>query len=157
MHRIPPRCLLLALSNDILGADGAGFLAARLLREEFQETVDIVEATATGLVLLDLLESYDQVLLLNAIFTGSTPPGTVLELCRDDFQKAAAPSTHPLGLLETLRQAESLGLEFPRDLRILALEVENPFEFREGIGPATQKALPGYVDRARRVLRGWTA
>jgi len=155
MHRMLPRCLLLALGNDILGNDGAGFTAARLLRKEFQETVDIVEASGAGLVLLELLESYDQVLLLDAIFTGSAPPGTVLEFCRDDFQKAAAPSGHYVGLLEVLRQAESLGLGFPRELCILALEVENPFEFHEGIGPATQKALPGYVDRARQVLQGW--
>jgi hydrogenase maturation protease len=155
MHRIAPRCLLLALGNDILGNDGAGFTAARLLREEFQETVDIVEAFGAGLVLLELLESYDRVLLLEAIFTGSTKPGTVLEVCQDDFKKAATPAAHYMGLLEVLRQADSLGLKFPRDLRILALEVENPFEFHEGIGPATQKALPGYVDRARQVLHGW--
>jgi hydrogenase maturation protease len=155
MHRMTPRCLLLALGNDILGNDGAGFIAARLLREEFQETVDIVEAPGAGLVLLKLLESYDQILLLDAIFSGSAPPGTVLEFCRDDFQKAAAPGAHYAGLLEVLRQAESLGLEFPRELCLLVLEVENPFEFNEGIGPATQKALPGYVDRARQVLQGW--
>jgi hydrogenase maturation protease len=145
----------MALGNDILGDAGIGFTAARLLREEFQESVDIVEASGAGLVLLELLESYDQVLLLDAIFTGSTPPGTVLEFCRDDFQKAGVPAAHYLGLPEVLRQAENLGLEFPRELRILALEVENPFEFHEGIGPATQKALPGYVDRARQVLRDW--
>jgi hydrogenase maturation protease len=155
MHRMAPRCLLLALGNDILGNDGVGFTAARLLREEFQETVDIVEGSGAGLVLLELLDSYDRVLLLEAIFSGSAPPGTVLEFCRDDFQKAAAPAAHYVGLLELLRQAGSLGLKFPRDLRILALEVENPFEFHEGIGPATQEALPGYVDRARQVLQGW--
>jgi hydrogenase maturation protease len=155
MHRMPPRCLLLAIGNDILGNDGAGFTAARLLREEFQESVDIVEATGAGLVLLELLESYDQVLLLDEIFTGSAPPGTVLEFSRDDFQKAAAPSAQSVGLLEVLRQAENLGLKFPRELRILALEVENPFEFRKGIGPAPPKALAGYMDRARQVLQGW--
>ena len=156
MHGMAPRCLLLALGNDILGKDGAGFTAARLLREEFQETVDIVEAPEARLVLLELLESYDQVLLLDAIFSGSAPAGTVLEFCRDDFQKGAAPSAHYVGLPEVLRQAESLGMAFPRELRILVLEVENPFEFQEGIGPATQKALPDYVDRARQVLQDWT-
>jgi hydrogenase maturation protease len=156
MHGMAPRCLLLALGNDILGNDGAGFTAARLLREEFQETVDIVEAPEARLVLLELLESYDQVLLLDAIFSGSAPAGTVLEFCRDDFQKGAAPSAHYVGLPEVLRQAESLGMAFPRELRILVLEVENPFEFQEGIGPATQKALPDYVDRARQVLQDWT-
>ncbi len=151
------RCLLLALGNDILKDDGVGLAAARLLRSEFKGAVDIVEAPGTGLALLELLAGYDRALLLDAIFTGNAPPGTVLEFCREDFRKAAAPSGHYVGLPEVLRQAESLGLEFPRELRILALEVGNPFESRLGMSPATRGALPGYVDRARQVLRDWMA
>ncbi len=150
------RCLLLALGNDILKDDGVGIVAAGLLRSEFKEAVDIVDAPGTGLALLELLAGYDRALLLDAIFTGNAPPGTVLEFCREDFRKAAAPAALYVGLPEVLRQAESLGLEFPRELRILALEVENPFESHGGMSPATQEALPGYVDRARQVLKGWT-
>ncbi len=153
---MPKRCLLLALGNDILKDDGIGMIAAGLLRSEFKEAVDIVEAPETGFALLELLAGYDQALLLNAIFTGSAPPGTVLEFCREDFQKAAAPAALYVGLPEILRQAESLGLEFPRELRILALEVQNPFESHGGISPAAREALPGYVDRARQVLKSWT-
>jgi hydrogenase maturation protease len=149
------RCLLLALENDILKDDGIGTVAAHLLRSEFKSAVDIVEAPGTGLALLELLAGYDRALLLDAIFTGSAPPGTVLEFSREDFQKAAAPAALYVGLPEVLRQAESLGLEFPRELRILALEVENPFESHGGMSPATRKALPGYVDRARQVLKSW--
>ena len=152
---MPKRCLLLALGNDILKDDRAGMVAAGLLRSEFKEAVDIVEAPGTGLALLELLAGYDRVLLLDAIFTGSAPPGTVLEFCREDFQKAAAPSALYVGLPEILRQAESLGLEFPQELRILALEVENPFELHTGMSPLTRGALPAYVARARQVLQGW--
>jgi hydrogenase maturation protease len=155
MNRMPRRCLLLALGKDILRDDGVGIAAARLLREEFQEAVDIVEAAGAGLALLEILEGYDRVLLLDAIFTGYAAPGTILEFCREDFQKAAAPSTHYAGLPEVLRQAGSLGVEFPQELRLLALEVENPFEFHAGMSPFTRGALPGYVDRARQVLQDW--
>jgi hydrogenase maturation protease len=155
MHRMPRRCLLLALGNDILQDDGVGLTAARLLRDEFQKSVDIVEAPGAGLALLELLEGYDRALLLDAIFTGYAPPGTVLEFSRDDFQKAAAPSAHYVGLPEVLRQAERLGIVFPQELRILALEVASPFESHAGMSPSTRGALPGYVDRARQVLQGW--
>jgi hydrogenase maturation protease len=101
----PKRCLLLALGNDILKDDGVGRAAAGLLRSEFKEAVDIVEAPGTGLALLELLAGYDRALLLDTIFTGSAPPGTVLEFCREDFQKAAAPSALYVGLPEVLRQA----------------------------------------------------
>jgi hydrogenase maturation protease len=156
MDRTPPRCLLLALGNGIFTDDGVGLAAASLLRSEFKGTVDIVEAAKTGLALLELLAGYDRALLLEAIFTGNAPPGTVLEFSREDFQQASTPSAHYAGLPEILRQAESLGLEFPRELRVLALVVENPLELHAGMGPTTRSALPGYVDRARRVLKGWT-
>ncbi len=153
---MPKRCLLLALGNDILKDDGIGTVSAGLLRAEFKEAVDIVEAPGTGLALLELLAGYDRALLLDAIFTGSAPPGTTLEFCREDFQKATAPGALYVGLPEVLRQAESLGLEFPRELRILALEVENPFESQGPMSPAARKALLRYVDRARQVLKNWT-
>ena len=153
---MPKRCLLLALGNVILKDDGVGLVAAGLVRSEFKGAVDIVEAPGAGLALLELLAGYDRALLLDAIFTGNALPGTVLEFCREDFQKAAAPLALYVGLPEILRQAESLGLEFPRELRILALEVENPFELHTGMSPSTRGALPGYVARARQVLQGWT-
>jgi hydrogenase maturation protease len=155
MNRLTQRGLLLALGHDILRDDGVGIAAARLLREEFQETVDIVEAAGTGLALLEILEGYDRVLILDAIFTGYVAPGAILEFCREDFLKAAAPATHYAGLPEVLRQAGILGVEFPQELRLLALEVENPFEFHAGMGSSTRRALPGYVDRARQVLKSW--
>ncbi len=151
------RCLLLALDNDILKDNRVGLAAARLLGAEFEGVVDLVETPGTGLALLELLAGYDRALLLDAIFTGNAPPGTVLEFSREDFQKAAAPAAHYVGLPEVLRQAESLGLEFPRELRILALEVENPLESRPGMSPAARSALPKYLDRARQVLQGWVA
>jgi len=155
MTQMPRRCLLLALGNDILKDEGVGLAAARLLRGEFIETVDIVEAPGAGLAPLKLLEGYDRVLLLDAIFTGYAAPGTVVEFCREDCQKAAAPSAHYVGLPEILRQAEGLGIALPRDLRILALEVENPFEFHAEMSLSTREALPAYVERARQVLRTW--
>jgi hydrogenase maturation protease len=154
MNRMPRRGLLLALGHDVLKDDGVGIAAAKLLQEEFQEAVDIVEAPGTGLALLEILEGYDRVLILDAIFTGYAAPGTILEFCREDFQQAA-PSIHYAGLPEVLRQAGSLGVEFPQELRLLALEVENPFEFHAGMSPLTRGALPNYVDRARQVLKGW--
>jgi len=152
---MPRRCLLLALGNDILGDEGVGLAAARLLWPEFQGVVDIVEVPGPGLALLELLEGYDRALLLDAVFTGYAPPGTVLEFCRDDLQQILAPAAHYVGLPEILRQAERLGMAFPRELRILALEVEHPFECHGRMSPSTREALPDYVARVREVLQGW--
>lgn len=147
--------LVLALGNDLLGDDGAGLFAARLLREEFQEGVEVVESGEAGLALVEMLEGYERALLLDAVVTGRCPPGAVLEFSPQDFQRVVAPSPHYAGLPEAIALAGRLGVTFPKEIRILALEVENPYAFREGLSPPVQEALPALVERAGQVLRGW--
>ena len=149
------RQLLLALGNDLLGDDGAGWAAARLLRAEFGEEVDIVESAEAGLALVELMEGYRRALLLDAVVTGGCAPGTVLEFSPADFQRVIAPSPHYAGLPEILDLARQLEIPFPGEIRILALEVEEPRVFREGLSPAVAQALPAFVARARQVLESW--
>lgn len=155
MSTEPRRTLILALDHDILRDDGVSLAAARLLEKEFAGEVELVEAGGTSFALLELLEGYDRALLLDAIFTGQHPPGTVLEFSREDISTQAAPAVHYLGLPEVLRLAEQLGIDFPKDILILALEVRNPLQFRQGLTPEVQQALAAFLERARQVLRGW--
>ncbi|MBI3950550.1 MAG: hydrogenase maturation protease [Acidobacteria bacterium] len=147
--------LVLALGNDLLGDDGVGLAAARILRGEFQDVVEMVESSEAGLALMEMLEGYERVLLLDAVVTGGCPPGTVLEFSLENFQKIVASSPHYAGLPEVLAIAEQLEIAFPRELCLLAMEVESPYELHEGLSLSAQKALPTFVERARQVLQGW--
>jgi hydrogenase maturation protease len=144
--------VVLALGNDILGDDGIGFHAARSLRAESWEGVDVVETGEAGLALLDHLEGYDRALILDAIATGKCRPGTVLSWRRQDFKDIVSPSPHFSGLPELMHLAERVGMHFPKDMRVLAMEVSNPTVFRETLTPRARKALPKFVERARKVL-----
>ena len=144
--------VVLALGNDILGDDAVGFHAARSLRAEFAEGVDVVETGEAGLALLDHLEGYDRAIILDAIATGKCPAGSVLTWAREDFKDIVSPSPHFSGLPELIHLAERVGMHFPKDIRVLAMEVDNPTVFRESLTPEAQKALPDLVARARRVL-----
>ena len=149
------KVLLLALGNDLLGDDGVAFYVARALKEEFNEHVDIIESSEAGLALMEMMEGYEQALLLDAIVTGRYQPGTIVEFSPDDFRKVIAPSPHYAGIPEVLSMAKHLNISIPQDLRILALEVENPYDFCQTLSPSVEQALPGYVEKARDVLRGW--
>ena len=149
--------LLLALGNDILGDDGAGLHAARLLREEFADRIIIEETAAAGLVLMEIMEGFRRVLLLDAIKTGKMPPGTVQELRLDDFTAVRSPSAHWIGLPEVFETGRRLGLTMADDLRILALEVEDPYRIGTALGPVAERSLPLFVSRARDVLLEWLA
>ena len=129
-----------------------GFHAARSLRAEPCAGVDVVETGEAGLALLDHLEGYDRALILDAIATGKCRPGTVLSWQRQDFKDLVSPAPHFSGLPELIRLAERVGMRFPKQLRVLAMEVDDPTVFRETLTPEAQRALPDLVAQARRVL-----
>jgi hydrogenase maturation protease len=145
--------LILGVGNDILGDDAVGLIAARALQDEFQESANIVEAAMGGLQLMELLEGYKKVLILDAIVTAEHPYGTILELSKEEFKHTVAIAPHMVSLPESLQLAEKLGIPFPEEIRILAMEIENPYELREGLSPSVEQALPEMVSRARVIVR----
>jgi hydrogenase maturation protease len=150
-----PRILVLGLGNDILGDDAVGLLAARRLRTLLPDSVDVVESPGGGLDLLDLLEGYDRAVLIDAIMTGKNPPGTILEFSDADFKKDDAPSPHYAGLPTVIQLAESLGIHFPSQFRVVAVEVENPYEVLEGLSRSAKAALPAVIERAKGLVHAW--
>ncbi len=153
--RKPRPALVLALGNDILGDDGIAFHAARLLRAEFPQSVDVIDTGEAGLPLLDYLEPYGMALILDAAATGKCPPGTILQWDREDFRRCVAPSQHSAGLPQILELAERLGMAFPSELQVICMEVGDPTVFRETLTAEAVQALPAMADKAREILTGW--
>jgi len=151
------RILVLGLGNDILGDDAVGLLAARRLRASLPASVDVLESAGGGLDLLDLLEGYGRALILDAIATGEHPPGTLLEFSAADFQKVIAPSPHFAGLPELLQMARQLTIPFPETISVLACEVADSYQIREGLSPSADAALPAVVARAERIVASWVS
>lgn len=149
--------LVLALGNDILGDDGVAFHAARELNREFADVADFTETAEAGLALMEMLEGYEFALLMDSVMTGQCPPGTVVEFHTEQFQKVIAPSPHYAGRPEVLELSARLGLEMPRELRILAMEVLDPFTLREELTPPVAERLPDLVAAARTILEDWRA
>jgi hydrogenase maturation protease len=147
--------LLLGMGSDILGDDAIGLLAARALREEFQQFMEITEAMTGGLKIMELLEGYEKVLILDAIMTKQYPAGSILELTKEQFKKTVAIAPHFVSLPEAIELAERLGIRFPKEIRILAMEINNPYQITEELTPAVKAALPEFVRRARTILLEW--
>lgn len=147
--------LLLALGNDILGDDGVALLAARELRDEFSGRIDIVETIESGLSLMDFMEGYRRALLIDSIISGDAKPGDIREFSGEDFLGPRIPSIHRAGLPEVLGLADMLKMDFPEEIRILAMEIEDPYEFGAKLTPAVEEALPRYIEQARSILNKW--
>lgn len=147
--------LVLSLGNDIMGDDKVGLTVGQILKKQSTKDVDFIESGEAGLAMLDIMSGYDRVLLLDSVVTGCHPPGTVLEFLREDFDKVTGPSPHYAGLPEVLGLAKCLGEAFPEEIRVLAMEIESPYEFKETLSDVIEQAIPAYVNKANRILQQW--
>ncbi len=149
------KTLILGLGNPILRDDGVGIHVAQALRERLADREDVVvaEASVGGLRLLDLLAGYGRVILVDAIMTPDGEPGSVYRLPGEQFQGCLhVSSSHDVDLGTALASGQRLGMSLPKEIRIVAIEVENVHDFGEEMTPAVTAAVPKAVEAVLREL-----
>jgi len=156
MTQIKAPILVLAMGNDLLGDDGVALFAARELKKLIpSETIDVIETSEAGLVLMEIMTGYHKAIILDCVQTRQEPYGTIIEFGVEDFRRIVAPSPHYAGLPEVLSMAERLHIPFPKEIKILAIEVVNPFEFKEELSPEVNNALPLFINKTKSIIEQW--
>jgi hydrogenase maturation protease len=143
------RTLVLGLGNPILTDDGVGIRAVRAARACCQPgEAAFAEASVGGLRLLDVLEGYERVIIVDAIKMPGRRPGEVFWLSAPDLCASLhSGSSHDLSLAGTLSLGRGLGMILPDDdhLLILAIQVEDVLTFGEECTAAVVAAIPRAV------------
>jgi len=147
--------LLLGLGNDILTDDAVGLHVVHELQRDLADhpSIDCRETTEMGLALLDFITGYRTVVIVDSIQTGKEAPGFLHELDAPALNQLTGSTPHFVGVSETLALGKHLGLAMPEQVRIFAIEVEDPFTLGTILTPALQAALPGIVARIRTALQ----
>ncbi len=147
--RSAKRILLLGLGNDILSDDGVGLRVAAEVRKRVAaaKNVTVIESTEMGLALLDLIVGFDSLVIVDAVQTGSKPAGFVHEIGGTDLKMVPAVSPHFLGVGEMLALGGQLGLHVPSEVKIFAIEVQDPFTVGTKLTPGLEAALPCLIER----------
>jgi len=148
------KILILGLGNDILTDDAIGLEVVRELarRLDGEDQVDVRETMEMGLALLDFFAGYRAVILVDSIQTGRFPAGTAHEVDWASLKPLTGRTPHFLGVGETLALGRRLGLAMPREVRIVAVEVEDPFTLGTRMTPRLQAAFPRVVEHVLGVL-----
>ena len=149
------RTLVLGLGNDLAGDDAVGPLVARALLVELEDVADVVESSSSGLALIEVFAGYDRAIVVDSIVTGRNPPGTVTEMGLLDVGRVVASSLHNAGLPELAAVAARLGLGFPSQTVVFAVEVVDPYTFGIGLSPPVAGAVDELVKRVRSQVRRW--
>ena len=148
--------LVLALGNDIMGDDAAGIDAARILRKEFGGKINIFEVSSAGFLLLDIMEGYEKVLIIDSIPVSSGGrAGTIRELDKVDLSKKFSTSPHYVGLPELMELAGRLEIKFPRIIKALVVEISDTGVIREGLSAEIEVKIPLLVEKASVILNKW--
>jgi hydrogenase maturation protease len=149
------KTLVLGLGNEILADDGVGVFAARALKDEFLGQAEIVESSLSGLALLDLFIGFNRAIIIDAIKTDRFEPGSLYELAPEELGKVISPSPHYSGLPEILALAKQLDLEFPTEIKIFALEVEDPYTVGGKMTVSAEEGLKKMIVKVRAQLHLW--
>ena len=145
------KTLIIGLGNPILTDDGVGVKVAYAVEEALSpnipENITVIEASAGGLRLMELMVGYDRIILIDAIMTSNSHDyGKIHQMTLDDLRQITptehSTSAHDTSLVVALDAGESLGLHMPKEFNIIAVEVENVMDFSDEPTPAVAKAIP---------------
>jgi hydrogenase maturation protease len=143
------KTLIIGLGNPILGDDGVGW---RVVEEVARQTADRPEVETDcvslgGLNLMERLTGYERVVLIDAIYTGSKPVGTVSRFVLSDLPDLTAghsASAHDTSLRTALNVGRSMDIPLPKDeaVTVIAIEAENVYDFTQELSVAVAAAVP---------------
>jgi len=149
------KTLILGLGNTLLKDDGVAIRVVQELRNHLSTSngFHIKESSLYGLALIDLILGYDQVIILDAIKTGKYPVGDVHEVEVEELKGLpAAPCPHYTGLPSLLKLGQELKLDTPSQIRVLGIEVADPYSFGEEFTPELKRVFHRITSRILKVL-----
>jgi hydrogenase maturation protease len=141
--------LVLCLGNALRRDDAVALRVADALDRDPPPGTTVRRSARAGLYLLDDMEGFDRVVVVDAIRTGAHPPGTVHARPFEDLRAPAGPSPHAIGLPSALALARRAGAPVPSHVHLVAVEVEVMDEVGEGLVPAVAAAVPVAVAAVR--------
>jgi len=150
--------LVIGLGNPILGDDGVGWRVAQEAEKVIQDMSDNTEReyefdylSLGGLSLMERMQGYQDVVVVDSITSGHRPIGTIYSLYLSSLPNLSAGHTtaaHDTSLSSALEVGRKMGITLPDKVWVVAVEAENVYDFSEELSPPIEKAVP----KAKEVL-----
>ncbi len=133
--------LILGIGNYLMGDEGLGVHLANQLKAEVDpDLADVLDGGTAGFQLMEYLESYPNIILIDATLDGK-PAGTIQRI-KPRFSKdfPSAMSTHEIGLKDLVEGLYLLGKLPNIDLFIISIEKIQPLSTE--LSPEVRSVLP---------------
>ncbi|HTS00495.1 MAG TPA: hydrogenase maturation protease [Bacteroidota bacterium] len=150
----PTSILVLGIGNYLLGDEGIGVHAARALAAEaLPPGVSVVDGGTGGFHLLEYLQKYPVVVLIDATMDGAAP-GTV-RVTRprfaSDFPRAL--SAHDIGLRDLIESTVLTG-KLP-ETHLVAVSIGELNDMTTELSPSVSAAIPGVIASVKGILASY--
>ena len=133
--------LVLCLGNALRRDDAVALRVADLLEAAPPPDAVVRRTAASGLYLLDEMEGFERVVVVDAVRTGGHAPGAVLSFPLEDLRAPEGPSPHSVGLPSALARARAAGAPVPSRIHVVAVEVLEMETVGEGLTPSVAAAV----------------
>jgi hydrogenase maturation protease len=133
--------LILGIGNYLMGDEGLGVHLANQLKAEVDPGLaDVLDGGTAGFQLMEYLESYPNIILIDATLDGK-PAGTIQRI-KPRFSKdfPSAMSTHEIGLKDLVEGLYLLGKLPNIDLFIVSIEKIQPLSTE--LSPEVRRVFP---------------
>ncbi|KAB2878541.1 hydrogenase maturation protease [bacterium] len=145
------KILVLGIGNVLMGDEGAGVHAIRELEKQtWPENVHFLDGGTGGFHLLEYLQHYKKIIMIDATMDGQ-PPGT-LRIIRprfsSDFPKAL--SAHDIGLKDLVESAAILN-HMP-EVHLITVSIEKVQPMKLDLSPDIQNVLPKITKSVQEIL-----
>ena len=153
--------LVVGLGNPILGDDGVGWRVVEHVEAEFKaegqksREIEFEYYSLGGLSLMERMEGYRDVIVVDSLLTGKKPNGTIYSIplsSLPDFSYGHTTAIHDASLAIALEVGRQMGMVLPDDVWIVAVEAEFVYDFSEELSPEVEQAVPTAVKLVKMIL-----
>lgn len=152
------KLLILGLGNTLLSDDGIGIYLGRRVSTLLSGAdglggmdglgPDFVEASLGGLQLLDYIDGYEHLVIIDAVQTADGVAGQLYSLTEKSLASTVRlTSVHDINLTTALQLGRQLGMAIPAQVDIYAIEAQDLFTFQESCTPELTAAIPDLAAR----------
>ena len=144
------KSLIIGLGNPIMGDDAIGCRCAQVIETILDGLpgVEVDQFFRGGISLMERLIGYDRVLIIDSIVGSGRIAGSIVSLSLDDLPSQNISSPHDATLKDAIKFGVQMGELLPSEVDILAVEIEQEFEFSQQLSPEVESCIPSIVDLA---------
>lgn len=154
MKPMQDRILIIGLGSPIMSDDAIGLHVVDAIEEMSLPGVCTQQEAIGGLDIIPIVMDNRNVIIVDAIQTFKSPPGTVMVMDPDDFQHTVAPaSAHEMNLPSAMHLGRQLEpARMPEKVRFVAIEVQDIHTISEEMTPLVEAAISPAVQTVLRII-----